>query len=167
MLPASAHRLAGPGGGQDVEALVKHLPTASGVELLTGPAELAGAVSADADAESHPTDRQPIQRRDFARHLHGPPPRQRRDHRAEPQPLGGAGDGCQRDPRVGDRGNRCGVGDVVPHEEPIPAGGLGVDRQIRHRSWFGKRVEDRQEQGMLHARNAIGRPSVVAALAHR
>ncbi len=68
-----------------------------------------------------------------------------RDHRADADPLGGHRDRGQRDPRVGDVGDRRPVQHVVPDEHAVPAGRLRLGGQIGHHARLGQLPEDGQE----------------------
>jgi hypothetical protein len=77
-----------------------------------------------------------------------PPPRERGDHRAEPQGRGRLRDGGERGPRVGDRHR---VGDeVVPQEHPVPSGRLGPHGQVDEYRRLPERPERRQVHAVAH-----------------
>ncbi len=103
---------------------------------------LAVAVDSEADAEHHPTRRQSIERRRRLSHELRPPPGQGRDHRPDPHPLSGHGDRRQRDERIGERGERP-VPQVVPDEEPVPAGTLRGDRHLGDHCRICERFRER------------------------
>jgi hypothetical protein len=67
-------------------------------------------------------------------------------------------DGRQRHPGIGDLEDRRSVQHVVPHEQTVPPGRLGLDRQVGDESWVGQLAEDGQEQGgactSFHGRRA-------------
>lgn len=70
----------------------------------------------------------------------------RRDHRPEPDPPGRRGDCRQRDPRIRHRQDRLVPAHVIPHEHPVPAGLLRLNRQPRDDRRVGELIEQRQEQ---------------------
>jgi hypothetical protein len=141
------YRRARPGRRQDLQRLVEHACAPPVVEFLAGDGELAGeAVAAEADPERQPAAREPVERGGLPGDLDRPAPRQRRDHGAEPDALGGGGDRRQRDPRVGHVDDRLPPAHVVPHEHPVPASLLRLGGQPDDDRRVGKLVEDRQEQ---------------------
>jgi hypothetical protein len=144
VLAAVIHRLARPGGAEDLERLVEHLRALAIVDLFAGARVLSPElVAAKAYAERQPAAAEHVQRRRLARDLDRPPPGQRRDHRAEPDALGRGRNRRQRDLRVGDMGHGRPPVDVIPHEHPIPSGLLGLDREARDQPWIGELVEER------------------------
>lgn len=124
--PGMVDLFTGEQAGEDVEALIEHPRPSAVVDLLAETAQLlAACVEAEADAEDHPAAGQLIDGDHLAGNDLRAPAGQRRHHRAELDPLGRHRDGRERDPRVGRRAGRSAVADVVPHEEPVPAGRVG------------------------------------------
>ena len=113
-----------------LERLVEQRRASARVALLAEGGQLAPAVAAQAGAEDHAPAGEAVEDGDLARDVPRAPARQRRDHRAQAQALGGQRDGGQRDPRVGDVEPVVGH-DVVPDEEAVPAAGLGLARRPR------------------------------------
>ena len=117
------------------------------VELLAGLGQLvAEAVAAEADAEDEPAAAEPVQRRGLPGDLGRPAAGEGRDHGAEPHPFGGGGDRRQRDPRVGHLPDRRPPAQVVPDEDPVPAGLLRLGGQTGDHGRVGELVEERQPQ---------------------
>jgi hypothetical protein len=144
---AMVHRPAGPGGGEDLQRLIQHLAALPVVELLAGCGELgAEAVAAQPGPEGEPPAAELVQGRGFPGDLGRPTAGQRRGHRPEPQPLCDGGGRRQGDPRVGHLPHRRVPAQVIPDEEPVPAGFLGLGGQPGHHQWVGELVEDRQPQ---------------------
>ena len=101
--PSRRHGLAAPQLDHQLERLVEQRRASARVALLAEGAQLAPAVAAQAGAEDHAPAREAVEHGDLARDVPRAPARQRRDHRAQAQALGGQRDGGQRDPRIGDR----------------------------------------------------------------
>ena len=144
VLTSVVRRLTRPRGRQDLEGLVEHPGAPPVVELLAGHRVLVPeAVATKADPESESALAQPIERRGFPGNLDRASSGKRRDHRAEPDALGGGRDRRQRDPRVGHVDDRLPPAHVIPHEHSVPAGLLGLGGQTRHRQGVGELVEER------------------------
>jgi hypothetical protein len=144
---AVVHRRTGPGGGEDLQCLVQHLASQPIIKLLAGLGQLAAeAVAAETDTEGEAATAEPVQGRGFPGDLGWPAAGEGRDHGTEPQVFGGGGDRGQRDPRVGHLPDRGPPAQVVPHEDPVPAGLLGLGGQTRDHRRVGKTVEDRQPE---------------------
>jgi hypothetical protein len=157
--------LARPHPDEQVEPLVEQAPAGDRVELLPERAQLPPRVAAQAGPEHQAAPRQPVDPDRLPGQLAGPAPGHRRDHRADDQPLGRAGDGGQGDPRVGHVGHGRPVEHVVPNEQAVPPGGLGLGAQVGHEPGLGELAEEGQEQsgagGRVHGRRAYGaRPPV-------
>ena len=147
MLAAVVDRLAGPGGREDLERLVEHPCAPAVVELLARLRVLAAElIAAQTDAERQPAAAEPVQRRGLPGDLDRPAPGQRCDHRAEPDPLGGGCHRRERDLWIGHRDHGRPPAHVVPDEHAVPAGVLGLGRQVRDERGVGQLVEGWQEQ---------------------
>jgi hypothetical protein len=147
VLAVVVHRLAGPGGGQDVQRLVEHRRSGPVLELLARLGQFAaGLVVAQADAEDEPAAAEPVERGGLPGDLGRPAAGERRDHGAEPHPVGGGRDRRQRDPRIGHVPDRGPPAQVVPDEDPVPAGLLRLGGQTGHHHRVGEVVEQRQPQ---------------------
>jgi hypothetical protein len=141
------HRLAGPGSGQNVQRPVEHRRAPAVVELLAGRGQLvAGVVVAQADAEDEAAAAEPVERRGLPGHLGRPAAGEGRDHGAEPHPFGGSGDRRQRDRRIGHLPDGRPPAQVVPDEDPVPAGLLRLGGQTGDHNRVGQLVEQRQPQ---------------------
>ncbi len=152
--------LSAPQPVQDLEVLVEHGPPDGRVRLLPAvvPLEREGAAP---DPEDEPPAAQTVQRGGLASHDQRPASGQRRDQRPEPDGVRGAGGGGQRHPgvhhvhRTGSESEQ-----VVPEEEAVPAGGLGLDRPLRHQGRVQADSEAGHRQTVSHVPNlSPGRPS--------
>jgi hypothetical protein len=152
------HRLARPHPDQQVQALLQQVTPGDGIDLLAQRAQFPAGIAAEAGAEDQPPTRQAIEAHGLAGQLLGPAPGDGGHHRTEAQPLGRAGHGRERHPRVRDIGDRRPVQHVVPDEQPVPPGRLGLDGERGHEAGVRQLAEDGQEQGRtgngVHGRRA-------------
>jgi len=77
-------------------------------------------------------------------------PRERRDHRPEPDALGRAGDRGEGDLQVADRRDRFAPAQLIPDEGPVPTGFLGLRAQPRDERGIGELVEGRDVEAEAH-----------------
>jgi len=114
-----------PETSQELERLVQDEAALAGVGRLTPErAELTHPVVAQADADDEPPLREPVKRGRLACYYPGASTGKRRDQHPEAHPHRRLSDRGNCDPWVGYR--HAGEGhDVVPQEEPVPAGLLG------------------------------------------
>jgi hypothetical protein len=103
-------------------------------------------VAAEADPERQPAAREPVERGGLPGDLDRPATRQRRDHGAEPDALGGGSDRRQRDLWVGHASHRLLPAQLVPDEDAVPAGLLRLGGQPGDHGRVGELVEQGQEQ---------------------
>jgi len=125
VLAAIRHLVARPEQLQRVEGFVEDLCPKLGVGVLAETRELVVG-SAQAHAESEAPAGEAIERHGLSGHHRHASPSQRRDHRADDDPLGRHGDGCEGDPRVDHRLPRLPADHVIPQEEAVPSSRLGV-----------------------------------------
>ena len=125
MLPLVRHQVARPQQLQRVEGLVEDLRAVSGVGVLTETRELVVG-GAQADTQSKASCGEPVERDRLACHHRHPPPRQRRDHRPEDDPFGGHRNCRECHPRIDHRLPRLASNQVIPQEEAVPPGSLGI-----------------------------------------
>jgi hypothetical protein len=107
-------------------------------------------IAAETDAEVQSAAAQQIERGRLAGHLDGSAAGERRHHRPEADPLGRRRDRGERDLGVADRQHRRAPEDLVPHEEPVPAGLLGLGGQVGDDAGIGELVEERKKQTGVH-----------------
>ena len=122
---AVAHRLAGPGQLQNVEALVELLGTNAADRILGADSRVASVPRpAQADRQDEAPVRQVVDRDRLPRHLPWTATRQREDHGTQRDALRDRGHRAEHDPGVEDIAalDR----DVVPGEYTIPAAFLGL-----------------------------------------
>src|SRR5439155_24865532 len=112
---------------------------------------LAPEVDAEPDAEDEAPTAQVVKRHRLPSDLVRAAARQRRDHRAESNALGRAGNRRARDPCVRQRDGPL-VSDVVPREEAVPPGRLGAHRQLHQEVDVAERGERRHINAPLHFR---------------
>ncbi len=116
MLAAVVERLPRPEAGDDVEPFVQEFRTCPAIGHLTelGPP---GLGCAEPDRQDDPPAREVVEGGGFAGELPRAHPRQRRQHRPEPDPLRPHGGGGQRHPGINAPGR-------FPDEEAIPTSPL-------------------------------------------
>jgi hypothetical protein len=114
-------KLAAPERIQPLETAIEQSGSFAGVDDLTEGLELIVAIAAQPHSERQPPATEVVERQRFSGQLVHASPRERCDHRPEPDPLRRAGNGGQRHPRVGEGSNGRPVRDVVPQEEAVPA----------------------------------------------
>src|SRR4051794_8983491 len=87
-----------------------------------------------------------VERDALSGELPGAPPGDRRDHRTETHLVGREGHCRQRDPRIGHRDTLTWHKELhmVPDEESVPAGLLGVLRKLRQPMWVAEITKVRQ-----------------------
>ncbi len=119
------HRFTGPQLHQRVQRLVEDPSAAARLGILSEPCELVVG-SAETDPEPEPTARQQIERHRLTCHDRHAPSCEGRHHRADHDSFGRRGDRCERHPRVDHRLPGPAADDVIPQEEPVPAGNLGL-----------------------------------------
>jgi len=132
-------RFSAPQTHEDLQSLIEERGAFPVDGLLSEGRELHLRVGAEADAERHPSSGEVIERHRLARNLPRTTTWERRDHRADPNALRRDRDRGERDPRVGHR--RLPADEVVPHEEPVPAGRLRVAREIGVEARISVRTE--------------------------
>ena len=147
--------LAAQQAGQDREALVEHPAAHPGVRLVAERAELPHPVVAEPEAQHEAATGQDGQAGGLAGQHLRPAARQRGDHRPEQQPLGAQGDRRAARPRVGDRGHPVAVQQVVPDEEAVPAGRLGLGGEVADDPGVGEGVEGGDEEAAVRGHDAI------------
>jgi hypothetical protein len=110
------------------------------------------AAAANPRTDRQPSLREMIQRHRLARQLPRAPPSEGCHQRAQPNPLRLYRNRRQADPWVSDRRvPRIGVGkQVIPQEDAIPAGRLGLAGKLGHDLDLAKRAEVRNVQGVAH-----------------
>ena len=120
-----------PEAEQHLETLVEALGAHAVVGRLAEGTELGIGWLAQAHAEHGPPAREMVEGDRLAGQLPGPPPGNRRHHRAQPDALGRLRDGAQHDPGIVDRERVVGVDEhVVPEEEAVPTRALGRVTQL-------------------------------------
>src|ERR687897_563989 len=125
-----------PGCLEDRQGFVEHPGAPAVVDFLARCRELACVpIAAKSDAERQPPAAQHIERGRLARDLCWPAASQRRYEWAEPNSLGACRDRCQRDLGVADCLHGLAPADLVPEEEPVPAGLLRLACEARHDRW--------------------------------
>jgi hypothetical protein len=151
VLAVEGHRLPRPQQVQRLQPLVQARGEDLSVGGLAEAAELVCYRGAQAHAEDHPAAGEPVEGGDLPGQLGHPPPGHRRDHRAEPDPPRGQRRGGQQHPRIRDRAPQLlAVSDVIPDEQPVPAGVLGTPRQVSEHAGVGEVTEVRHVDGVAH-----------------
>ena len=84
--------------------------------------------------------------------------------RPDRDPPRGGGDRGKRDPGVGHAAHGFSVGDVVPHEEAIPAPLLGASGELRHQTRLGQLLEGSNEDAVARVQGARQTGSVFSWL---
>src|SRR5205085_10979034 len=133
----------------DLEPLVEERRAFRVSGLLSERRELHPRVRAEPHAERHPSAREVIERHRLSRHLPWTATRERRHHRSDPDALRRDGDRREGDPRVCHRG--VSPKEVVPHEEPVPAGCLRVAGEIGEEAWIAVGAEVLDAEAEAHA----------------
>ena len=118
-------------------------------EALAEALELA-AVAAQARAEDDASLAQPVQGGQGERQILDAPPRHRRDTRPEHDSGRSQRAGGEGDPRVRGRHSPR-EREVVPDEEAVPPGVLGLGRELRDELRIGVGADVRAEEAVLHA----------------
>ena len=121
-MAAAEGALAGPQPGDDVKALVEQLGSFLDAGRVRGPneADLGGP---GADGQHGPAAGDLIEGGDLAGELPRPAPRQRREHRSQPDGRSPLGDRAEHHPRILDKG-------PFGEKYRLPASVLGGDRSI-------------------------------------
>src|SRR4051794_33646857 len=144
---------AGPVATEEVEPFVEPLGEHGGVRRVTEAPELVLDGPAQPRAEDDPAAGQRVKGGNLAGQLFGAATGDRGYQRAQAQPRGGQRGGRQQDPRVAEGLSPAPllvVHDVVPHEQRIPAGGLGRRRELRYRASVGEVAEVRNVDRAPH-----------------
>jgi hypothetical protein len=147
-----------PERGQPLETAIEQPSSFTRVDDLPERLELVVAIAAEPDPEGQPPPTEMVERHRFPGQLVHASPRERGDHRPEPQLLRRAGDGGQRHPRVCDGSNGCPIRDVVPQEESVPAARFRAAREFGQRPRIYQLVERCEEDPTLQA-HAITLPA--------
>ena len=134
---------------QHVEGLVEQATPPPSVGDLAEGAELPRAVVAETNADDDPAARKMIERAHLPSQHPGAPARQRRDERADTDPLGRGRHRRQRHPRIG-HAHAAGPEDVVPQVEALPAGLLGGMGEVGNPAGIGELGEGGHEQSEPH-----------------
>jgi hypothetical protein len=151
VVAVEGHRLARPQQVEGRQALVQARRDVPRIGGLAEGAELVRQRSAQAHPQDHPAAGEPVQGRHLPGQLRHPPPRDRRDHRAQPDRLCRERGGGQQYPRIGDVPQpRFRVGDVVPDEQAVPARVLGAPGQVGDDAGVGEVAEVRHVDGEVH-----------------
>src|SRR5829696_4523918 len=143
--------LAGPELGELGQALIEEAGALARVDDLAEGLELAVAIAAETDSEGEATAAQVVERHGLASDLLDAPPRKGRDHRTDPEPLGRARDGRERDPDIGNGLDGRAVVDVVPEKVAVPAALLGSAGELRDGRRLDELVEGSDEDPTVHA----------------
>ena len=158
VVAVEAHRLARPEQGEGRQALVQARGDLPRIGALAERAELVRQRSAQAHPQDHPAAGEPVQGRHLPGQLRHPPPRDRRDHRAQPDRPRRERGGGQQHPRIGDLpAPRFRVGDVIPDEQAVPARVLGEPGQVGDDAGVGEVAEVRHVDGEVHVLATRGR----------
>jgi hypothetical protein len=149
--PLERERLPAPEPREDREPLVEHGGADPEIGLLAegAPLRLASPRAAEPCAEHETPRREVIQRDRLAGDLPGSSTRERGDERADPQSGGSLRNGREGDPGVGDRGRPVPV-HVVPDEEAVPSGLLGVARELGEEERVAERAEVGEVESVPH-----------------
>ena len=159
VLAPEGHRLAGPEQGEGFQTFIQVRGDLFRIGALAEGAELVLQRSAQAHPQDHPAAGEPVQGRHLPGQLGHPPPRDRRDHRAQPDRPRRERGGGQQHPRIGDLPEpRFGVGDVIPDEQAVPARVLGAPRQVGDDAGVGEVAEVRHVDGVAHDLASRGVP---------
>jgi hypothetical protein len=140
-----------PKAAQPLQSLVEQPRPFAPAEDLPERFQLAVAVAAEPDPERQATVTEVVQRDRLARQLVNAAARQRRDHRPDPQRVGGAGDSGQRHPGIRDRTHGRPIRDVIPEKEAVPAPGLCTACQFAEQPRIYQLVERRKKDAALDA----------------
>src|SRR5438132_633114 len=124
----AVHLLAVPPSSERDQPVLEKLQSPRPRVVLAEALELA-AVSSQARAEDDAAPAQPVERRDGVRENLHPSAGNRGDRRSQGDALGRECAGCEEDRRVGGR-LPPDEGQVVPDEEAVPPGPLGLDRVV-------------------------------------
>ena len=141
--------LAAPQAVEDLQALVEPVGAHARVRVLAEGAELLLRAGAEPGAEHQPAAGEQVDRGRLTRQQPGAAAGQRQDHHADADPLGDAGHRRQHHPGVHHR-RLVLVGQVVPDEEAVPAGLLGLAGQGDQQVGVGVLADVRHADGEAH-----------------
>jgi hypothetical protein len=110
--------------------------------------------TAEPNSKDHSTVAEKVQRRNGIGQHKRPPSWQGRDRRANFDVSGGLGDSGQDYPGV-TRWNSPGKGQMIPHENPLPAGGFCRLRQLNDRARVGVITQRRIVNALVHAQHLV------------
>jgi len=142
--------LAAPQPAQELQPLVEPVAADACVVLLAEAGQLAAGVHPQSHAEHEPAAAQVVEADRLAGELLRPPPGDRRDQRPDAQRLGGGRHGREHDPRIRHRPERRRAVHVIPDEEPVESGPLGVRRQAGDDARIGELPEGREREAVAH-----------------
>jgi hypothetical protein len=155
--PVVIDPIARPEPAEHLQALVQLIRPRACVGVLAEGGELRGN-PADPGAEHHAAAAEHVEGRDLVGKDVRPPPRNRRDVGAEQERAGPRRDGGERHPGIG-----CGAApdeaEVIPDEERLPAGRLGLPAELDHRAGIGIGADVGDAEPVAHRRTLGSRPA--------
>src|SRR5215216_176019 len=149
--------LTAPKRVQPVETLIEQPRPFARVDDLPERLELVVAITTQPHAERKAPATELVERHRLPGELVDSSPRERGDHRPQPEPLGGRRDCGQRHPGVRNGTDGLPICDVVPQEEAIPTPRFCAARELGEHPWIHDLVERCEEDSALdaHARGPI------------
>ena len=150
VLAAMLHRLPGEKRGEHRDALVEHLASDARIDDFVELRQLAAGIDAEPEPQSETALRHDVDGHDLASEFDQPTPRDRGDHRSDPQPLGRSSERAEHHPRV--ENLRClSAQGVIPQEESVPSVRLGSPGDVEKPLGVGEPTDRGEEHGMAHA----------------
>ena len=144
------HRLPGEKRSEHRDTLVEHLASDARIDDFVELRQLAAGVDAEPEPQGETALRHDVDGHDLASEFDQPTPRNRGDHRTEPQPLGRSRKRAKHHPRV--ENLRClSAQGVIPQEESVPSVRLGSPGDVEKPLGVGEPADRSEEHGVAHA----------------